>query len=47
MCRIGTEIGTEIREPRNKPTGTWSVNSQERSQVHTLPFIEGKGQSPQ
>ena len=31
------------RESRNKPTGMWSVNSQERSQEHT----PGKGRSPQ
>uniref|UniRef100_A0A9L0R447 Uncharacterized protein n=1 Tax=Equus caballus TaxID=9796 RepID=A0A9L0R447_HORSE len=31
------------REPRNKPTHIWSINSQQRSQEYTL----GKGQSLQ
>ena len=49
-CGIGTETGTQTREPRKKPTGTWSVNSQKKeprtyTRERTVPSVNGAGEN--
>ena len=36
MCRIGTEIGTEIREPRDKLMHSWSIYLRQKRQEYTM-----------